>query len=385
MRCGNVLIIAIQSCISRHHSTGCSVRILSSCCFSTNLKCESHRLRTHTDRGGRISHQPEVNECAHENRSSDRFEPASPHARRSSRPARHRSGGWQSRRAAQTSLHYAHRDALGDRASYPSPSELSFGTSRSKALTTGQSADPEQAGHGEFLDGNTQNKRRGEEGSARGSAEHKGAGSATLRWIIWITRPPAAGGRSQYINTSTRVRAGGMPTVSDHRDQIAQITVTSIQPPPPSALWRPQARSSLYFWLARPSSGRRGGDAHGRARMAWRGWGGMSETDAAQAPSRTAATHGARRKPSAKRLAQIPHAAAAPRVPRRYTHAGPGPTHLPRRPRADRLGWPIAAGPPGQVATVKLCTVPPPQFARAPEQGKSGVAASPHCRGLFAN
>lgn len=120
----------------------------SSCCFSTNLKCESHRLRTHTDRGARISHQPEVNECAHEKRSSDRFEPASPHARRSSRPARHRSGHWQSRRAAQTSLHYARPDALGDRASYPSPSELSFGTSRSKALTTGQSADPEQAGHG---------------------------------------------------------------------------------------------------------------------------------------------------------------------------------------------------------------------------------------------
>lgn len=79
-----------------------------------------------------------------------------------------------------------------------------------------------------------------------------------------------------------------MPTVSDHRDQIAQITVTSIQPPPPSALWRPQARSSLYFWLARPSSGRRGAThTNGRG---WPGAAGegVSDTDAAQAPSRTA-------------------------------------------------------------------------------------------------
>lgn len=148
--------------------------------------------------------------CARK-RYSDRFEPASPHARRSSRPARHRSGGWQSDRAAQTSLHYARPDALGDRASYPSPSELSFGTSRSKALATGQSADPEQAGHGGISGWKYAEQKTGRGGSARGSAEHKGAGSATLRWIIWITRPPRPGGDPNILIQARASAPGACP------------------------------------------------------------------------------------------------------------------------------------------------------------------------------
>lgn len=268
----------------------------SSCCFSTNLKCESHRLRTHTDRGGRIAHQPEVNECAHANDLPTGLSLLLP------MPADHRGqpaigaaigsrAGLRKHRCTMPVLmpwatERATRRRLNCRSGHPAqkPSRQVNPQTRNKR------------GTGEFLDGNTQNKRRGEEGSARGSAERKGAGSATLRWIIWITRPPAAGRRSQYINTSTRVRAGGMPTVSDHRDQIAQITVTSIQTAarPPLSGGPRRGRPCTFGSRDRAAAGAgqrtRTGEG-GLARL-----GRVSETDAAQAPSRaTAATHGARR------------------------------------------------------------------------------------------
>lgn len=171
-----------------------------------------------------------------------------------------------------------------------------------------------------------------------------------------------------------------MPTVADHRDQIAQITYGDVVPDSSSVRWRAscrrsQARSSLYFLACateeQPARG--------------------TPTDGFISSGATAGRVLKRHRPSSpppsnggarKTFGQTPRANP---TCRRYTRASTtyscraGPDAPPAKASGGQTRLANRSGPAiGRYLAAH-------QFARIPEQSKSGTLRISPCRGGFAN